>query len=243
MEKLFGGFHLIFLGISILVIVLSNIIIKKKKLNEKTIDLIIKIEAVLWLISILINRVVVTAHNIEANPANTWLSIIPNSFCGFCSLVLSLTVLFGKKDNIIFHSIGYLGLVGGAATMIYPDFLNTQSFFDPRSLSGLLHHAFMVGIIIKLFIYGYFTPTISKCSYFILGLCVLMTYGAVEYDALGFDKAMQIGKPFISSLPILTSWYIIYLVLIIAHFIFLVLYEKFKNKLTWKEIFMKLRHK
>jgi len=241
MEGTFGGFHLIFLAISIIMMISSNIIMKKK-LSEKSISIIIKIEAIIWLITILINRITVTHYNVEHNPDQyTWLNLIPNTFCGVCSLVLSITVICGKKDNFLYHSLGYLGLVGGIVTMIYPDFLDSQSFFDPRSWSGFLHHTLMAGVLIKLLIYGYITPTISKWSYFILGLCAIMTLGVVELDALGFAKAMQIKNPLIKSLPVLTSWYIVYLVMILAHFVFLVIYEKAKNKISLKEILKKVK--
>ena len=95
--------------------------------------------------------------------------------------------------------------------------------------------------MIKVLIFGGMKPRISKWSYFILGLCVVTSIGVIELDAFGFKKAMQINQPLISSLPVLTSWYIVYLVMIIAHFIFLVLYEKFKNGRTLKEIFVKLK--
>ena len=34
MEKTFGGLHLIYLGLAVVVMILSNIILKKKKVNE-----------------------------------------------------------------------------------------------------------------------------------------------------------------------------------------------------------------
>ena len=243
MEKTFGGLHLIYLGLDVGVMILSNIILKKKKVNEKTINLIIKIEGIIWFLAILLNRIFVTYNDVvaEARDGYTWLNLFPNTFCGLCSLVLSLTVIFGKKDNFIFHSLGYLGLVGGLVTMIYPDFLDSQAFVDPRSITGLLHHTFMTGVMIKVLIFGGMKPSINKWSYFILGLCVVTSIGVIELDVFGFKKAMQINQPLISSLPVLTSWYIVYLVMIIAHFIFLVLYEKFKNGRTLKEIFVKLK--
>lgn len=243
MEKTFGGFHLIYLFVSLCIIIVTNIILKKKKVSDKTLNMVIKIEGIIWLICIILNRVFVTYNDVivEKRDGYTFLNLIPNTFCGLCSLVLSFTVIFGKKDNFLFHSLGYLGFVGGLVTMLYPDFLDSQNFFDPRSITGLLHHTFMFGIMLKVLLFGYMKPSIAKWSYFILGLCTITTIGVVELDAFGFKKAMQIGQPLISSLPILTSWYVVYLVMIIAHFIFLIIYEKTTNKITLKEIFAKLK--
>lgn len=239
----FGIGHIIFLVIALALIISSAILLKKKQLDEKHIDLIMKIGGIIWFVFILANRISVTYTDVVINHREgySWLNIIPNSFCGMSSLILSLTLIFGKRDNFILHSIGYIGLVGGLVTMFYPDFLDSQSFFDIRSISGLLHHTIMFYMIVLAIVLGYMKPSIKKWYYVPLGMCFMMTIGVLEYDALGFRKAMQIKEPFIKAFPILSSWYITDIMIMVAHFIFLVIFEKKKNHCSLKEVFQLMR--
>lgn len=52
-----------------------------------------------------------------------WYAIIPDSYCGMTSLVLSLAVIFGKKDNCVLHFTWLLGIFGGISTVIYATFV------------------------------------------------------------------------------------------------------------------------
>ena len=56
--------------------------------------------------------------------------------------------------------------IGGVITMFYPDFLESQTFFDLRSLSGLLHHTVMVWIVIICMLTKYIVPNNEKMGYF-----------------------------------------------------------------------------
>ena len=58
-----------------------------------------------------------------------WHLIIPDSYCGMTSLVLALAVLFGKKDNNVYHFVWLLGLFGGISTVIYATFVSQNSSF------------------------------------------------------------------------------------------------------------------
>ena len=125
--------------------------------------------------------------------------------------------------------------------MFYPDFLDSQSFFDIRSITGLLHHTLMFYMIVLAIVLGYMNPSIKKWYYVPLGMCFMMTIGVLEYDALGFKKAMQIKEPFIKAFPILSSWYITDIMIMVAHFVFLVIFEKKKNNCSLKEVFQLIK--
>lgn len=236
---IYGIGHITYLILSLILIIVGAIIICKYVKSQEKRTLIIKISGIVLLIMILINRFSVTYHDvvIAKREGYSWVNLIPNTFCGLSSLVLSLAIIFGKKDNIILHSIGYVGFVGGAITMFYPDFLSTQDFGDIRSLSGLIHHTLMVWIVLISMLTKYINPSMSKWPILPLGLCVIMTLGLLEIELLGFVKAMQINDPLLSSLPVLTSWYMVGFILLILHFMFLVIYEKTVNHKSWKDIF------
>ena len=236
---IYGIGHIIYLITTLILIIGGAILIKKYVKNEKTINTIIKISAVVLLITIIINRISITYTNVVVNQRDgyTWLNLIPDTYCGLASIVLSLTIIFGKKDHIILHFISYIGFFGGLITMFYPDFLNTQTFFDLRSITGILHHTIMVWIIVITMLTRYIVPSIKKWCIFPIGLCIIMTIGILEIDMLGFEKGMQIGEPLLASMPKLTAWYTVLFAEMVGHFIYLLLYEILVNKKTFKQVF------
>lgn len=237
--KVFGTEHIIYVSFTILIIVGLFVLLPKLNLTEQKKEILFRGLGTLLFICILINRISVTYYDVVINKREgySWLNLIPNTYCGFCSLVLSITFMFGKKDNFILHSIGYLGMCGGFITIFYPDFLDSQAFFDIRSITGLLHHTLMFILMFFAIVLGYMRPTIKKVYYFLLGIIVIILIGLLELYVLGFKKGMQLNEPLIKSLPILTSWYVVDVTLVLCHFIFLVLYEVFHNKKTLKSLF------
>ena len=205
--------HIIYLAVSIVLIALGIFFVKKFVKNEKTLKIIIKISAAFLLIWILINRFSVTYAQIKSAPdTHSWLNLIPYTFCGLASLVFSVSVLVGKKFEPVLHFIVYFGFFGGLASIIYPDFLENQTFWDIRSFSGLMHHTVMVWLALLLVFTRSFVPNIKKWYCYPIGFSLMMLLGLFEIDALGFGHAMNIDSPLISDLPVLTSWYSVFFV-------------------------------
>ena len=104
MQGVYGVFHIVYLVVAVMAMILEIIILKKKKISDDKLQLILKIEGAIWLISVLLNRFVVTYSDVVINNREgyTWLNLIPNTYCGICSLVLSISLLTLKKDNFIF---------------------------------------------------------------------------------------------------------------------------------------------
>lgn len=116
---------------------------------------------------------------------------------------MAFALILGKKDNRVFHYICYLGFVGTIVAVIYPDFLgqldskgNPTGFMYPATISGLLHHSVLLFAIVMLYVTRYFTPTLKKCHYLLLGFCITISLGIFEITALGFDDAFLIKNPF-----------------------------------------------
>ncbi len=236
----FGIEHIIYLVICLLLMFTGWFIIAKYVKKEETKIKIVKISALALLCAILWNRISITVYHFQHNEEGirNLLQLIPLSFCGFSSLVNALATLLGKKNNTVLHCISYLGLIGGILSMIYPDYLEEQTFFDPRTLSGLLHHTIMVWVIITNMITGYFTPQARKWHVYPLGLCIIMCYGLFFKEVTGLG-AMQIGSPLLKSAPIFTSWYVVGFITMFIHFAIIIGFEKLKAKKSWKEIFSK----
>lgn len=232
-------YHIIYIIIALILMAVGLILTKKLATSQKAKNLIIKISGVILLITILINRFTVTYYDVIINQrvGYSFLNLIPNTFCGLASIVLSITIIFGKKDHLVLHFIGYLGFVGGLITIFYPDFLDSQAFFDIRSLTGLLHHTLMVWIVLVCLMTKYFIPSFKKWYIFPLGFSLMMTLGVLELDCFKFATAMQIQHPLLESLPILTSWYVIGILETLGVLVFTMLYEHLVNKVSFKQLF------
>ena len=147
----FGGVHLLYLGITLPISVIGLFLAKKFAKTEKSQNIVLKSIAALLFIWIFINRLsqVYRYDNVR------WEQIIPDSFCGMTSLVLSLAVLFGKKDNPVYHFVWALGLVGAVITIFYPTFLDQgPSVFYLPTISGLLHHSITLVMVIALLLFN-----------------------------------------------------------------------------------------
>ena len=135
-----------------------------------------------------------------------WELIIPDSFCGMTSLLLSLSVLFGKKNNAVYHFVWALSIVGTTITLVYPSFLDQSStvFYLP-TISGLLHHSIALVLILALFLFNQISVTYKKWYYSLFGFTTYLTVGAFQMSVLGLDDAFHIVEPMLDGTP-LTVW-------------------------------------
>ena len=122
--------------------------------------------------------------------------------------MLSLAVLFGKKDNAAFHFTWFLGLIGSLITIFYPSFLNQgPSVFYLPTISGLLHHSITLVMIAALLLFGQFYITYKKWYCTLFGFTAYLTVGAFQMSVFGFADAFHIAEPMLSGTP-LTAWVI-----------------------------------
>ena len=116
---LFGIEHILYIVISTIIGGVGLFLAYKYAKDEKKQNIILKIIAVLLFISVMTNRISQVFRYEEVR----WYCIIPDSFCAMTSLVLSIAVLFGKKNNNAYHFLWLLGLFGGISTVIYASFV------------------------------------------------------------------------------------------------------------------------
>jgi hypothetical protein len=184
--------------------VLGLFFAKKYARSERSQKIILKSIAVLLLIWIVTNRLsqVYRYSNVR------WELIIPDSFCGMTSLVLSLAVLFGKKDNAVYHFVWSLGIVGSLITIFYPTFLDQgPTVFYLPTISGLLHHSLTLVMIAALFLFDQIYVTYKKWYCTLFGFTSYLTVGAFQMAVLGLSDSFHIVEPMLDGTP-LTAWFI-----------------------------------
>lgn len=200
--QLFGIEHILYIIISTVLCGGGLFFTYKYVKSEKTQTIILKVIAILLFISIMANRL----SQVFRYETVRWYCIIPDSFCGMTSLVLSLAVLFGKKNNNVLHFVWLLGLFGGISTVIYATFLDQDiSFFYLPTISGLLHHSFSATLVVALLMFKQIDITYKKwyCTFF--GFTCYLTLGAFLMHTFNLSDAFHIAEPLLPNTP-LTAW-------------------------------------
>ncbi len=200
--QLFGTEHILYIIFSTLISAACLLLCKKYAVTERSKRFVLITIAVLLLVAILTNRL----SQVFRYGQVRWYCIIPDSFCGMTSLVLSLGVLLGKKNNNVLHFTWLLGLFGGVSTVIYATFVGQgPSLFYLPTISGLLHHSLSATLAIALLMFNYIDITYKKwyCTFF--GFTSYLTLGAFLMQTFDMSDAFHIAEPLISGTP-LTAW-------------------------------------
>jgi hypothetical protein len=221
MPKIWGIEHIFYLIFWTILGVATICFIKKKIKDEKTLTIITKCIGLLLFMSIIWNRISI------AVVAKSALKLFPESFCGTTSLVFSLAIIFGKKDNIVLHSVAYFGIVGGLITIFYPDFIGqAPSIFHSRTISGLVHHTLTVYLFVLIILTKSFRPTYKKWYAVVLGGTCFMTYGLFLIKVIGLPDAMLIENPILSGTKL--YWYAICGIFLLLYGVFIASWEVIK---------------
>ena len=200
--QLFGIEHFIYIGITAACAGVGLICAKKFAKTEKSQNIVLKSLALALLIAILANRL----SQVFRYQTTRWEQIIPDSYCGLTSLVLSLAVLFGKEDNNAYHFLWILALFGGISTVIYATFLDQgPTIFYLPTISGLLHHSFSATLVIALLLFKQIHITYKKWYCTLFGFTCYLSLGAFLIGCLGLSDAFHIYTPLIPDTP-LTTW-------------------------------------
>lgn len=200
--ELFHTEHILYMVITTILLLGTLILVKIFVKKEKHILIILKCFAGALLLSIMTNRF---CNSFDGDKF-LFYKLIPDSYCGMTSLILSLSILIGKKDNPVYHFVWLSGLFGGIATVIYPLFITYHSsFFHPTTISGLLHHSFTAMLVIGLLLFKQINITYKKWYYVVLGFTCYITVGAFLMSVFKVSDAYHIVEPLLSGTP-LTVW-------------------------------------
>ena len=200
--QLFGMEHILYIVITALLGGIGLLIAKKYAKTEKTQNIFLKLLALLLLAAIITNRL----SQVFRYGGVRWYCIIPDSICGMTSLMLSIGVLFGKKDNGIVHFTWLLGLFGGISTVIYATFLDQDmSFFYLPTISGLIHHSLAAMVAVAVLMFRYVEISYKKWHWTLFGFMGYVTVGAFLMNIFDLSDAMHLAEPLLDDTP-LTIW-------------------------------------
>ena len=224
--QLFGIEHILYIVISTLACGAALLLAKKCAKTDKSTAAFLKALAFALFVSIMANRL----SQVFRYDTARWYLIIPDSFCGMTSLVLSLAVLFGKRDNHVLHFVWLLGLFGGISTVIYATFVGQgPTIFYLPTISGLVHHSLCATLVVALFMFKQIDITYTKwyCTFF--GFTAYLTVGSFLMHTFDMSDAFHIAEPLIPGTP-LTAWVMAPMYTVAYALILLVFEQVKKNK-------------
>lgn len=223
--QLFGIEHILYIAITAILGGGGLLFAKKFAKTEKAQSNVLKLLALLLFVSIVTNRL----SQVFRYGGVRWYCIIPDSICGMTSLMLSIGVLFGKKDNGIVHFTWLLGLFGGISTVIYATFLDQDaSFFYLPTISGLLHHSFAAMLAVAVLMFRYMEISYKKWHCTLFGFMGYVTVGAFLMNIFDMSDAMHLAEPLLDDTP-LTIW-VMAPIYAVAYAIILLVAEIIKRK-------------
>lgn len=200
--ELFGIEHILYMIISTLLGGGGLYFAYKYAKSEKVQKIILKCLAVALFVSVMSNRL----SQVFRYETIRWYCIIPDSFCAMTSLTLSLAVLFGKKDNYVYHFVWLLGLFGGISTVVYATFVDQNpSFFYIPTITGLLHHSFSAIVVIAILMFKQINITYKKWYCTLFGFTCYLTLGAFMMHTFNLSDAFHIAEPLLPDTPF-TAW-------------------------------------
>ena len=202
--QLYGKEHLIYIAVSLITAFLTCLIAKKISKSERAKIAFLKCAAVLLFLTILTNRFTLVFEHDTTN----WKLLLPDSFCSASSYVLSLAIIFGKKNNNVLHFIWLIALAGGSIVTFYSDFIDQNpSFMYPPTFLGMAHHTLAAIVVILSFMLGYLSLTYKKCYCTLFGFTCYFAYGAFLYFVLGYSNPFYMAESAINGTPF-TAWFI-----------------------------------
>ena len=201
--KLYGTEHIVYIVLFFVALAAAVLVTKFALKTGKSKTVFLKCVAGVVFVAILANRISLAVWHDNA----VWL--LPNSYCGMTSLLLSVFVLFGKPHNRTFDFFFWMESIGGIACVFYPYFIGqgpTVSFVP--TFSGLIHHAVGFILCVLLVMCKWFSPSLKMWKAFPIGMCAYTVYGLFLLDVCGMTEAMQIDAPIIAGTP-LKWWFIL----------------------------------
>lgn len=200
--QLFGIEHILYIILSTVLGSVTLLCAKKFAKTERSQEVFLRILAAFLFVAIMTNRLSQVFRYDDAQ----WYRIIPDSYCGMTSLVLSLSVLLGKKDNGGIHFTWLLGIFGGISTVIYATFVGQgPTIFYLPTISGLLHHSLSAMTVVAVLMFGYIDITYKKWHYTLFALTSYITVGAFLMQMFDMSDAFHIAEPLLPNTP-LTVW-------------------------------------
>jgi len=178
MNGLYGGWHIIVLALSAVIIIVGSILIKKNCKTDKSKKIVYRSIAGALLTFLLACRIA------DAIIKKNAFEVLPYSQCCLTAFLLVFCTFFVKnKNHPIFHCIVYIGLISFTLNQFYPGFFaedsihHTPTIFEWRAFPSMVYHSIGLFLCILLIVMGDFKPDWKKLWILALGFCGYVAWG------------------------------------------------------------------
>lgn len=200
--QVFGAEHLCYVAVSMAVALAVCLLTARFARTEKAKTAVVKSAGGILFLIIFANRLALVFEHDDPN----WLKLLTDSFCSTSSYVLSLALIFGKRDNKVLHFVWLIALAGGAITTFYPNFIDQHpSFLYPPTILGMMHHTWSAIVVVLLFICNYFHITYKKWYCTAVGLMAYLSFGAFLMCVLDYGNPFYMVEPALDG-TVFTVW-------------------------------------
>jgi hypothetical protein len=202
--QVFGKEHLLYIAVSIVTALVVCLLTARFAKTGKAQNAVMKFAGGVLFAIIFANRLALVFEYEETN----WLKLITDSFCSTSSYVLSLALVFGKRDNKVLHFAWLIALAGGAITTFYPNFIGQHpSFLYPPTILGMMHHTWSAIVVVLLFICNYLHLTYKKWYCTAVGFAAYLLLGVFLMFVLDYSNPFYMVEPALDG-TIFTVWVI-----------------------------------
>ena len=202
--QVFGTEHLIYIAVSIVTALVVCLLTARFAKTEKAQNAVMRFAGGVLFVIIFANRLALVFEYEEAN----WLKLITDSFCSTSSYVLSLALIFGKRNNPLLHFVWLIALAGGAIATFYPNFIDQHpSFLYPPTILGMMHHTWSAIVVVLLFICNYLHLTYKKWYCTAVGFAAYLLLGTFLLFGLEYSNPLYMVEPALDG-TIFTVWVI-----------------------------------
>lgn len=194
MVQLFGPEHLILLGVYFALAAALGFFVWRKRDQQDFIRKMLVVIAILHIVVICINRVSICIRR------DTFNDLLPDTFCGFLSIISPIIILTDKKQKRLLHGLLFPMFMGGFLALIYPSYLSqASSIFYIPTISGLTHHEFLLIEAVVILASGYLVPTVKRWYAVLMILGIYMVYGGILMLAGIYPAIEFINKPILDA--------------------------------------------
>lgn len=238
----YGWFHLMFLGITILITVLLCLLCRKG--TDKQVKIVLLASSIFMIVFDFYKQLVFS-YNVDTNTWHYAWSCFPFHLCSttmYVGLIASLCKKSKLQDALLTY-IAVFGLIGALATLLYPGFV--FSGVIGVNIQTMLHHGIMIAISIWLFTSGRIKfekhSFIGASIIFVVVSLIALLLNIFLYQtsvAQGYIFNMFFNSPyFTSQIPVVGNlpypiFLFIYYILFITLGLGIYMFAKLMNKIT-----------
>ncbi len=217
-SKAFELPHILLILFYASVIFCSILILKYAIKKDENREIFVKIVAILTLIVLIVSRFA------DAGWKPEFADLFPKSSCALTGYLLSIVVLFSKKDSKLLYFLAFAGVIGGILTILTCNYVGKADFVS--MMMSVAFHGFMACLAFLVFFQKKSKPTMEKIPALYIGYASFMALTVFITDVWRKVDYVYLYKQPLDGI----TWWMTGLLVFILAFITALIYEACTRK-------------